>query len=350
MASLHTRKNSPFWWLKFKDQNGVVRFRSTGKRRESALETSEAQELRADAEKGEINLGRKKSSVGWEWVTKALSPGLSNPATKRRTLDRWMRIEVYLLQSGIRGPAYVTADTVADYIEWRTTHKKRSGKTASRNTAIYEVRLLSRVMRHAVRRRLVQYNPMEGIPLSKEPAKEKPAMTEEEIAKIRAALPNKPKWMGIAFEIALATGCRLRETQIPLKCIDFDKGTITFPSPKGGTKRAFTIPMPTSLRPLLESLKDKEVTCKIPYMASKEFGRDFLHRELKMPHLCFHCLRVTKVTQMLRADVPLSAAMRLVNHSDELVHRIYQRYSVDDLMKYRDVGVFGAKEQSLKEK
>jgi len=104
--------------------------------------------------------------------------------------------------------------------------------------------------------------------------------------------------------------------------------------------------MPTALKPLLESLKNKEITCKLPKMASKEFGRDFLHRQLGLKHLCFHCLRVTKITSMMREDVPTALAMRLVNHSDELVHKIYQRHSMHELMKYRDVGVSSANPQS----
>jgi hypothetical protein len=49
---------------------------------------------------------------------------------------------------------------------------------------------------------------------------------------------------------------------------------------------------------------------------------------------------------MMREDVPTALAMRLVNHSDELVHKIYQRHSMHELMKYRDVGVSSANPQS----
>jgi hypothetical protein len=55
------------------------------------------------------------------------------------------------------------------------------------------------------------------------------------------------------------------------------------------------------------------------------------------PHLCFHCLRVTYVTRLAQAGVPLSLAMRLTNHSDELVHRIYQRLGVEDVRQYANV-------------
>ena len=57
--------------------------------------------------------------------------------------------------------------------------------------------------------------------------------------------------MQVSFEIALHTGCRIRETRIPMNCIDFAENKITFPAPKGGEDRAFSIPMPTALRPLL---------------------------------------------------------------------------------------------------
>ena len=40
----------------------------------------------------------------------------------------------------------------------------------------------------------------------------------------------------------------------------------------------------------------------------------------------------------LRAGVPREAAMRLVNHSSELIHQIYQRERVDDVAQWRGRG------------
>jgi hypothetical protein len=350
MASLHKRPRSPFYYLKYRDKEGVIRLRSTGLRHDTEEGRKAAAIEENNASNAELMRGGKVQTDGWIWVEKALKPLFTTEATKQRTLDRWDRILSFLLEKNVYAPADVTQQTAMDYLEWRTTKKRRSGKTAARNTAIYEIRLFSRIMRLAVDRRMAVTNPLQNLRLAKAQVKIKPAFTEEEIAKVRAALPNQPEWMSIAFEISLATGCRLRETQIPLKCIDFDRETITFPAPKGGASKGFTIPMPTSLKPLLESLKNKEITCKLPKMASKEFGRDFLHRQLGLKHLCFHCLRVTKVTNMMLGGVPTALAMRMVNHSDELVHKIYQRHSIDDLMKYRDVGVASANPQSPNKK
>jgi hypothetical protein len=346
MASIHKRPRSPFYYLKYRDKDGVIRFRSTGLRHDTEEGRKAAAIEENNASNAELMRGGKVQTDGWVWVEKALKPLFTTEATKQRTLDRWDRILSFLLEKNVYTATDVTPQTALDYLEWRTTKKRRSGKTASRNTAIYEIRLFSRVMRMAVDRRKAVTNPLQNLRLAKAQVKIKPAFTEDEIAEVRAALPQQAEWMRIAFEISLATGCRLRETQIPLKCIDFHRETITFPAPKGGASKGFTIPMPTALKPLLESLKNKEITCKLPKMASKEFGRDFLHRQLGLKHLCFHCLRVTKITSMMREDVPTALAMRLVNHSDELVHKIYQRHSMQDLMKYRDVGVSSANPQS----
>jgi integrase len=146
--------------------------------------------------------------------------------------------------------------------------------------------------------------------------------------------------MQIAFEIALHTGCRLRETRLPLTCLDFKEKRITFPSPKGGEDRAVSIPMPSALRPLLERVLKtrRQFTLEFPFQPSRRWQQFFF--KIKKPHLCFHCLRVTYVNRLRRAGVPREAAMRLVNHSSELIHQVYQREKVDDVEQWRDAVTF----------
>jgi integrase len=164
----------------------------------------------------------------------------------------------------------------------------------------------------------------------------KPELTDDEIGEIQAALKEEPEWMQVSFEIGLHTGCRLRETRIPLSCVEFRETKITFPSPKGGEDRAFSIPMPTVLMPLLEKLKSEKwsYTLEFPFQPSRRWQQFFI--KIKKTHLCFHCLRVTYVNRLRRAGVPREAAMRLVNHASQLVHQIYQREKVDDVMQWRD--------------
>jgi integrase len=121
--------------------------------------------------------------------------------------------------------------------------------------------------------------------------------------------------MQTVFEIALHPCWRLRETQMPLACIDFKEDKITFPSPKGGEDHAFSASMHSALRPLFERLRKakKKFTLEIPFQPSRRWQQFFI--KVKLPHLCFHCLRVTYVNRLRRAGVPRDAAMRLVNHS-----------------------------------
>ena len=145
-----------------------------------------------------------------------------------------------------------------------------------------------------------------------------------------------------AFDISLHTGCRLRETRLPLNCIDFAENKITFPSPKGGEDRAFSVPMPSALRPLFERICQarQKFTVEFPFQPSRRWQQFFI--KIKKPHLCFHCLRVTYVNRLRRAGVPREAAMRLVNHSSDLIHQIYQREKVSDVAQWRDAVQFAA--------
>ena len=203
-----------------------------------------------------------------------------------------------------------------------------------------ELKLLAMIMGEAVRLGHAEANPLVSLKLKRDKTAKKPELTDKEIREIRKALKTEPEWMQIAFDIALHTGCRLRETRLPLKCLDFKEKRITFPSPKGGESRAFSIPMPSALRPLLEHLRKSRrlFTLEFPFQPSRRWQQFFI--KIKKPHLCFHCLRVTYVNRLRRAGVPREAAMRLVNHSSELIHQVYQREKVDDVAQWRDAVQF----------
>ncbi len=157
-------------------------------------------------------------------------------------------------------------------------------------------------------------------------------MTDDEVSKIRKELKRKkwPDWMSVAFEIAIRQGCRLRETSLSMRDIDLERKspTITF-NAKGGKR--FTTALHPELIPMIKKWKaeGREKTCEMPLMPSKYWWQ--LFKKLKMRHLCFHCTRVTVITRLARAGVPISQAMRFVGHASETIHRVYQRLTADDL-------------------
>jgi len=233
---------------------------------------------------------------------------------------------------------------VEDYIVWRVGRKKKTGQRAGRNTAIQEIKFLQMVLNEAVRRGLAVANPLAALKIRRDEAKKKRAFTSEEIDQCREALKTEPEWMRVSFEIALFTGCRLRETRIPFSDIDLDAEipTITFAAPKGGTRAAFSVPLPEALIPMLRDMERKKMSHtidKFPFQPSRRWQQFF--QKLKIEGVCFHCLRVTKITRMRRAGVPREVAMRLVNHSSELVHLLYDRHRVQDLAEYANAGLAG---------
>jgi integrase len=98
--------------------------------------------------------------------------------------------------------------------------------------------------------------------------------------------------------------------------------------------------MPSALHPLFECLRKtkQKYTLDFPFQPSRRWQQFFI--KIEKPHLCFHCLRVTYVNRLRRAGVPREAAMRLVNHSSELIHQVYQREKVEDVAQLRDAVQF----------
>jgi len=341
MAYLYRRDRSPFWYVVYFDAQQKERHRSTGLRADDPCDTAKARALRAELEAKEHHRAQVVDSEGWEtWVPKYLERHCKSPRTLERYLDAWKWLAHWLQHERYHSPKAISYRNALEYIDWRTAHKKKSGKTVGRNTAIMELKLFAMLMGEAVRLGHADANPLVGLKLRREKAAKKPELTDEEIAQVREALKSEPEWMQAAFEIALHTGCRLRETRLPMNCIDFTESKITFPSPKGGEDRAFSIPMPSGLRPIFERLQNarKKFTLEFPFQPSRRWQQFFI--KIKKPHICFHCMRVTYVNRLRRAGVPREVAMRLVNHSSELIHQIYQREKVEDLVKWRDAVAF----------
>ncbi|MEI8289787.1 MAG: hypothetical protein WCH99_09965 [Verrucomicrobiota bacterium] len=118
--------------------------------------------------------------------------------------------------------------------------------------------------------------------------------------------------------------------------MNLTQNKITFGTPKGGKKRAFSIPMPTELRTLLTPLKQTHQgwIFDFPFQPSRRWQQFFI--KMKMPHLTFHCTRVTFITRMHRKGIRPEIVMRLVNHASELIHRIYKREKIEDLLPHKD--------------
>ncbi len=345
-ACVYMRKDSPYWWVKYWSPSRLDwHQKSTEHRRDDPQgykrALTMARELSAEGQ-----MARQVAPTSrWDcWVPAWLTEKHKNsPRSLESELGRWRWLDAFLTEQRIRGPQAMTYLHGRDYMTWRTSQTKRvSKKHPAHNTALMELRLLSRVLQEALNRGYIFANPLARINIKRQPAAEKPELTNPDIAAIRAALAEreghlslKDRWMTISFEIALHQGCRIRETSLPLSDIDENAGRITFHA-KGG--KVFTTFLNPALVPLVRQLRAAGVqqTCILPKMVTKEWHWLLKGRPERgwigiCPNACFHCTRVTAITRMARNNVPIQKAMRFVNHADATVHRIYQRLQADDL-------------------
>jgi integrase len=342
MASLFKMSGKPFWYLRHK-VDGEWKKSSTGLRHDDPNETAKARALRAEAEVSEFR-SAPVSKIGWEWVDRFIATSGLAEDSKIRYNGAWKWMQMFLQENRL-DISSVRYSHVEDYIVWRPNQKKKSGKRAGRNTAIQEIKFLQMIMNEAVRRSLIVANPLASLKLRKDETKVKRAFTPEEIELCREAVKSREEWMRVCFEIGLFTGCRLRETRIPLTFIDLEAAvpTITFPAPKGGRRKAFSVPIPDALMEMFRAMKKEKrrthTIAEFPFQPSRCWQNFF--QSLGIKGVSFHCLRVTKITQMRREGVPREVAMRLVNHSSELVHLLYDRHRVQDLAEYANAGLAG---------
>ena len=346
--SVYKRNNSPYWWIAYHSPaKGKRVAESSGclvkDRTSYGRALAQARKLGEEGRAAKLTGG----DAGWDsWVEKWLQQKhAQSPRSLAAETHRWQFVAEFLALRKIYGPAGVSYKLGLEFLDWRQSHKTRTGKGGF-NNALQELQLFARVMREAVRRGFVGASPLERMGIKRQRPAEKPEMTDAEIADIRAELkrreahlPVRERWMTVCFEIALHQGCRLMETSLPMDSIDEKAGTITFRQ-KGN--REFTSRLHDGLRPLMAELRKAKaaVTCTLPKMAAKEWhwlfkGRTDSAHHFKgiAPRLCFHCTRVTVITRLARAGVPIQQAMAYVGHADATIHRVYQRLAAPDLAK-----------------
>jgi hypothetical protein len=341
-TSVYRHKRSPHWIVSYLDPATLRRkhvttpFRlddPTGHRRALAFAAEKSRE--ASKLKGHAR------TEAWEaWAPAYITDRYgARPKTLQRYEGCWSVVREFLAEEKVHLPAALHHNHLVRYVAWRTAQKRNAGKPIARNTALVELKVLRLVMQEAVRRGFAQGNPCLRHGIQRLPPRQKPEMTDQEIAQIRRLLIEEEghlaleaRWMTVCFEIAIHQGCRLTETSLPLDHIDTERNTIRFEAKgRDGVKHVFTTALHPGLRPLVLALREAGAThtCRLPKVASVHWWKFF--RAHGLGHLCFHCTRVTVVTRLARSQVPKSQAMRFVGHSSEMVHAIYQRLEAPDL-------------------
>lgn len=331
MAHLVKKPRSPFWALRHRRGGRWIQF-STKLRVNSSRETSQAERLRDQHTAEEHRDDGHRKEEGWAaWLGNFLAFRYGRP-DQRKTRERyetaWKPLSRFLKAEGVDFPRQLRVEHIERYFNWRQNPSDARVRASSANTALGEIKFLGLVMDWAIKLEFASHNPCRNLGIRKQPVREKPEFTDEQIALIRENLPSEPEWMRTCFEIAIHQGSRLRGCQISMSEVDLEGRRMVLHE-KG--HKVFTVPIHPALIPLFVRLKaeGRVWSCEVPVNASKAW-RSFFDR-IGLEGHSFHCSRVSVISRLARSGVPESRAMRYVGHSSTEIHRHYQRLGVEDL-------------------
>ncbi|MGN6554586.1 MAG: hypothetical protein ACTHLW_12830, partial [Verrucomicrobiota bacterium] len=246
MASLYRRKGSPYFWLKYRAQDGSVKQVSTGCSLSSQPEVRRAKQMEAQKSLEELQYGdSRKLKEGWQWVDEYLDARYqSNALSLERYQSAWASLKMFIEEKSIKSPAALLRQHCFDYVAWRKKPDKSKGKyKACLNTALVEIKVLRIVMQEAVVRGMAAGNPCYKLGIKQDKPKEKPELTEDQCALIRREILKvedafERTMLATSFEIARYQGCRLSETRLnPMTDVDIANRRIRF-YVKGGKEHS----------------------------------------------------------------------------------------------------------------
>jgi integrase len=331
MASLKPAPNTPNWVLSYRDLvTGEWKTRTLQLRRDSKTDTRKAEAIARKATADERRSKPLMAGQFAQWVDDYINFRYANENTRKRSEYCWAPLWRYLKEHKITHPQRVRYEHIQKYL----TYRKEEGR--AHNTARQELKFLSLLMDEAVKREYAFNNPLARVKIAREPSKVKPDLSESELRKIKAAFAKRPQWMQTVLAICAHTGCRISESSLHSSDVDFKRNLIHFRDSKKDhlhPRKHFSIPLPKGLKPVLKKLfKQQDQT--VPPI-SREQNRLFNKAMSDVVEgATSHCLRVAFITRCQREGLPESASMKLVNHSDQLVHKIYSRLNVKDIATF----------------
>jgi site-specific recombinase XerD len=332
MASLRPKpkSGSPFHYLDYRDlDTGKWRRKSLKLRRDSPTESRKAQKIADEHSRREAQVGNMANGNFAAWVPTFLQDHYLNPRSLARYTTAWSKVWAFLKNKGLHHPRQFRWEHVFEYI------RERKKQGVQRNTAILEIKAFGTIMREAVRRDYCERNTAADGEIRKDPAKKKPNLTVKQLDLIRKHLETRPKWMLTVFEIQSHLGCRFNECAFSKANVDFKTKLISMTDSKrkpDDPKRNYLVPLPVTLEKYLRKLfKTQDVTVK-PLS-----GDDNTRFNKELNSVCegasSHSLRISFVTRCHEVGLPMQMAMCLVNHSSEIIHRVYTRVPIAELAK-----------------
>ncbi len=330
MAYLIQKKRSPFWYLRTRNlETGRWTEQCLKLRIDDPKDSAKALKEAAKSTTGEVVARPRRGENFSEWVPDFIASHYVKALTRERSLYFWRTIHVFLHENGLRHPREVKYEHAAAYMAWR---KGDLGNNASHNTARNEVKFLAFLLNEAIRREFAERNPIALARIELALPKAKREIDDSEIVAARAEFAKEEAWMTTAFEILINLGCRFTEARIARSRINFENLTIQITDSKRDDldpRKYFTAPISSQLAKFLKTVPFYDGFTLPPI--TKQMNRCF-NRALNraVGGVTSHCCRVSFISRCHRAGLSEHEAMRLVNHSTRMVHRLYSKLNVED--------------------
>ena len=328
MASLRKEKNSPFWFIRYRDlDTGRWRDKSTKLRHDTPNESRKARKMADEFSVRESQVAPTVSGNFNSWVPLFMEQNYKNPNSLIRYQTAWAHIEKFLNFNNLKHPTQIKYIHSEIYMEWRK-------KSVKHNSARLELKLLSFILNESIRREHIVNNPLLNAKISKEDPDEKPEISYEQFKAIQELMKEKPKWMNIIFHVCAYTGCRYSDGNITLSQIDFPNNMVLLTDgkrKKTSKKKLYFMPMHESLKEFLKKFFEEE-----PNFSKKLSPSDNTHfnsvlkKATGIENMTSQCNRVSFVTNCHRSGLTIQQSKLLVNHSSSVVHDVYSRLNNHD--------------------
>ena len=327
MASLYKQPKSPYWWLKRKDNKGKWIRASTKLRHDSSNQTMEAERIKAQASLEEAELIQSASGFSSplfkDWASDWLVSDSMSSITKMNKWSGWKVLSKILDSLGIAHPIDV------DYRVANLIYSKLLERGYTNQTIKTRIGVLSLVIDEAIRRGFTKTNPIKLVRIrGGAKIKQKTELSYDDQVKIEEHISKgtcKP-WIEVSFLLGLYQGARISETIVTPKNFDLESNMFTIVQ-KGDRVRA--APIHPRVRPIAERICSGEVI-EYPLLTSMSCNFSFVMKTIGVP-ITHHCLRVTCITRLHRAQVPYTAIMKYVGHTTISAHLIYEKLKPSDL-------------------
>lgn len=143
-------------WLDPK--TGKTRNTSTKYRRESVEQTRRAKQLCALRTADELEAPASRRE-GWRWVEDWLRLTYTGK-TLTRYREAWTSFSIFMARERIVAPRQLEREAASAYIAFRIDPPAGCGvRKAKKNTALLDLKVISRILREAVARKLAPANP-----------------------------------------------------------------------------------------------------------------------------------------------------------------------------------------------